>query len=147
MDFIKRSKEEDTLFELINNLIKNNYILVDVEYNSADEYVTVFVESLKENSIDNISSVNGIIYEHLEKVDFLKNNFSLEISSPGLFRKIRHRYELDIFKNRNIKVILDDKSVLNGINNGISGDNITISVDGEINSINLNSIKSVHLNG
>ena len=147
MDFIKRSKEEDTLFELINNLIKNNYILVDVEYNNADEYVTVFVESLKENSIDNISSVNGIIYEHLEKVDFLKNNFSLEISSPGLFRKIRHKYELDIFKNRNIKITLIDKSVLTGINNGINGDDIAISVDGEIKNINLNSIKSVHLNG
>lgn len=126
----------------------NNFKLVDIDVlkDGKETHVVLFVFN-EQSDIDSISKLNEKIYEILENVDFLKGGFSLEISSPGISRKIKFIEEFDIFKGKNVRVLMEDGNVLTGISCGISNDNVVVKINDEEILLDKNLIKKAALNG
>ena len=90
----------------------------------------------------------------LEPID--ENNYTLEVSSPGIDRVFKDRKEYDIFVSRHVKIIVDksfegsEGGVLRGTLKGLEGDSVMIipHIDphGQI-SIPIDSIRKTQLDG
>lgn len=132
---------ETTIEELVQPIIDtNNFELVDVEYvKEAGEYfLRIFVDKEGGISLNECEVVSRALSEILDVKDPIKDNYYLEVSSPGLDRPLKKdkdfvRYqgrdvEIKLYKplngskqfeaelvglteDKNIKVIIDNKEV------------------------------------
>lgn len=82
------SKVENLLKDIIENL---GYDLYDVQYvkEGKDFYLRIVID--KENGIDlnDCEKVNDAINDILDEADYIKDQYFLEVSSPGLERTLR----------------------------------------------------------
>ena len=108
-------KIEERVEELIKDKIENiGYSLYDVEYakEGPNYYLRVFIDS--ENGIDlnDCEKVSNEINEKLDEADYIKEQYFLEVSSPGverLLRKDRH-LEQNIGKQVEAKLFKKDEN-------------------------------------
>lgn len=83
------SKVEELLENTINSL---GYVLYDVLYEkeAKDYYLRIIID--KENGsidINDCEKVNNAINDMLDEADYIKDQYFLEVSSPGLERRLR----------------------------------------------------------
>lgn len=86
------SKIEEKVENLIKEKIENiGYELYDVEYakEGKNYFLRIFID--KENGIDlnDCEKVNDSISELLDEADYIKEQYFLEVSSPGIERTLR----------------------------------------------------------
>lgn len=98
------------LEQKINSLIQNDpeVFLVEIRIKPTNN-VKVFLDSDKGISIENLIRYNRALYKELEETSFFPgNDFSLEVSSPGLDEplKMNRQYQKNI--GRNVEVTLLD---------------------------------------
>ncbi|MGN1298631.1 MAG: ribosome maturation factor RimP [Candidatus Scatovivens sp.] len=81
-------KVEELLKEDINNL---GYEIYDVifEKEAKDFYLRIIIDSEKGISIDDCEKVSNQINSKLDKADYIKEQYFLEVSSPGIERNLR----------------------------------------------------------
>ena len=109
------AKIEERVEELIKQKIENiGYILYDVEYakEGPNYYLRIFIDS--ENGIDlnDCEKVSNEINEKLDEADYIKEQYYLEVSSPGIeriLRKDRH-LEQNIGKQVEAKLFKKDEN-------------------------------------
>ena len=109
------AKIEERVEELIKDKIENiGYILYDVEYakEGPNYYLRIFIDS--ENGIDlnDCEKVSNEINEKLDEADYIKEQYYLEVSSPGIeriLRKDRH-LEQNIGKQVEAKLFKKDEN-------------------------------------
>lgn len=79
---------------IINGL---NYKLYDVIYEkeAGENYLRIFIDNDSTISINDCEIVNNAITDLLDEKDFIKNQYVLEVSSPGLERRIRNDEQLN----------------------------------------------------
>ncbi|OHD12334.1 MAG: hypothetical protein A2086_08865 [Spirochaetes bacterium GWD1_27_9] len=134
----------------IKNFLQNEeFYLVETQIQERTEYlVTLFIYNKKDTSVESLGKINKKIYPLLEDIPFLARGFSLEVSSPGIFRKIKFFDEFNIFEGREIKITKEDGTTFSGILEGLK-DKLVYIIDKNKNthSFNLNEIKSASLNG
>lgn len=86
-------KVENLLEKTINDL---GYSLYDVEYakESKNYFLRIFID--KENGIDlnDCEKVNNAITDLLDEADYIKEQYFLEVSSPGVERVLRKEKHL-----------------------------------------------------
>jgi ribosome maturation factor RimP len=90
------------------------YFLVEVRINAGSN-VKVFIDADHGASIDKLVQYNRALYKNLEESGlFPDNNFSLEVSSPGLEEplKLQRQYSKNI--GRFVEVTLGDGSKIEG---------------------------------
>ena len=92
------AKIEERVEELINDKIENiGYSLYDVEYakEGPNYYLRIFIDS--ENGIDlnDCEKVSNEINEKLDEADYIKEQYFLEVSSPGIERVLRKDRHLE----------------------------------------------------
>ncbi|HOV13398.1 MAG TPA: hypothetical protein PK771_03855 [Spirochaetota bacterium] len=136
--------------EIVRPIVEEKkFLLVDVDLiEGNDPLVTLFIYNPSDTTVESLGKINKFLYPILEKLSFLKDGFSLEVSSPGLYRTINCKNEFDIFKGREVKVVCEDGLVLNGIiKNFDNNDLIIILKTKEEMIINLDKIKKATLNG
>lgn len=88
--------------ERVENLIKPSienlgYKLYDVQYakEGKDYYLRIFIENEKGSiSIEDCEKVNNAINELLDKADYIKEQYFLEVSSTGVEKIIRKEKHL-----------------------------------------------------
>ena len=103
-------KIEDLLKETIEKI---GYELYDVKYEKEgkDYYLRIFID--KENGIDlnDCEKVSQEINEILDKADYIKEQYYLEVSSPGIERILRkdEHLEKNIGKEIEIKQFKKDE--------------------------------------
>ena len=103
-------KIEDLLKETIERI---GYELYDVKYEKEgkDYYLRIFID--KENGIDlnDCEKVSQEINEILDKADYIKEQYYLEVSSPGIERILRkdEHLEKNIGKEIEIKQFKKDE--------------------------------------
>ena len=88
----KLAKIEEKVESLIKQNIENlGYELYDVEYvkEGPEYYLRIYID--KESGIDlnDCEKVSNEINEILDKADYIKEQYYLEVSSPGIERKLR----------------------------------------------------------
>jgi len=96
-------------------------------------------------TIDVCSRINKIARKSLEDEDFLGNDFSLEINSPGLNRKLRTLLDFRRVSNREVSLWLTepilDKEYLEVEVLGVDNDKLTVKYKDEIIDIDFCKIK------
>ena len=109
------AKIEERVEELIKDKIENiGYILYDVEYakEGPNYYLRIFIDSEKGIDLDDCEKVSNEINEKLDEADYIKEQYYLEVSSPGverILRKDRH-LEQNIGKQVEAKLFKKDES-------------------------------------
>ena len=145
------AKIEERVEELIKDKIENiGYDLYDVEYakEGPNYYLRIFIDS--ENGIDlnDCEKVSNEINEKLDEADYIKEQYYLEVSSPGverILRKDRH-LEQNIGKQVEAKLFKKDE---NGSKNYIGElkkfDEETVTIDEiKVERKNIAQLKTVY---
>ena len=99
------SQVEVLLEPIIQNL---GYILYDIQYikEGKDFYLRVTIDKPEGISIEDCETVNGAIDEPLDKMDYNKESYFLEVSSPGLERVLRKEWHFEKQMGNKIQVKL-----------------------------------------
>ncbi|MBR3249426.1 MAG: ribosome maturation factor RimP [Clostridia bacterium] len=107
------SKIEEKVENLVKKPINNiGYELYDVEYakEGKDYFLRIFIDNKNGISIEDCEKVNNVISDLLDEADYIKEQYFLEVSSPGIERVLRKdkHLEQNIGKDINIKLFRKD---------------------------------------
>ena len=148
------AKIEEKVEQLVKDPIeKLGYSLYDVEYvkEGPEYYLRIYID--KESGIDlnDCEKVSNEINEILDKADYIKEQYYLEVSSPGIERKLRKdkHLEQNISKNVEIKLFKKDnngKKEYTGKLKAFNQEEIIIETDKEIaiEGKNIAQIKTIY---
>ena len=148
------AKIEEKVEQLVKEPIeKLGYSLYDVEYvkEGPEYYLRIYID--KESGIDlnDCEKVSNEINEILDKADYIKEQYYLEVSSPGIERKLRKdkHLEQNISKNVEIKLFKKDndgKKEYTGKLKAFNQEEIIIETDKEITieRKNIAQIKTIY---
>lgn len=145
--------------ERVETLIKPNieaigYNLYDVEYakEGKNYFLRVFIDKIEGIDLEDCEKVSNEINELLDKADYIKEQYFLEVSSPGIERvlkKDRH-LEQNIGKEVHVKLFRKDengKKEYQGILQNFKEEKITVETEIdkiEIERKNIAQIKTVY---
>ena len=109
------AKIEEKVEQLVKDPIeKLGYSLYDVEYvkEGPEYYLRIYIEKDGGVSLNDCEKVSNEINEILDKADYIKEQYYLEVSSPGIERKLRKdkHLEQNISKNVEIKLFKKDNN-------------------------------------
>ena len=148
------AKIEEKVEQLVKDPIeKLGYSLYDVEYvkEGPEYYLRIYID--KESGIDlnDCEKVSNEINEILDKADYIKEQYYLEVSSPGIERRLRKykHLEQNIAKNVEIKQFKKDnngKKEYTGKLKAFNQEEIIIETDKEIaiERKNIAQIKTIY---
>ncbi len=83
---------EETVEEIVTELLANQgeMELVDVEYvKERDWYLRVFIDKKGGVEIDDCQNLSERLEEELDRRDLIREQYTLEVSSPGLDRVLK----------------------------------------------------------
>ncbi|MED5436699.1 MAG: hypothetical protein VX806_01060 [Pseudomonadota bacterium] len=100
--------EDSMVSEVLRIFEKSNYNLVRLIMNSGKERrIQIFAENSDHTmTLDDCEDVNNLIQEYFEKELNINENYSLEISSPGIERPLTRKNDFQVWSNNYIKVKL-----------------------------------------
>lgn len=142
---------EEMFLPIVNEL---NYELYYVEYvkENNEYYLRLYID--KESgriSLSDCEAVSRRISELLDEKDPIKDPYYLEVSSPGLNRRLYKDEHFNRFINSEIKVIftktIDGKKNIQGILKDNKEDVIVLEVEGNEINVPKDKIKSANLEG
>lgn len=145
---------EEKVEQLVKTKIEENgYELYDVEYakEGKNYFLRIFID--KENGIDinDCEKVNNAITDILDEANYIKEQYFLEVSSPGIERILKKDKHLEssIGEKVNIKLFKKDennKKEYQGILEKYNDEFITIKGDKEtqIERKNISQIKTIY---
>ena len=141
------SNIETKVEELLKPIVENiGYELYDVRYEKEgkDYYLRIIIDKPEGIDINDCEKVNNAINDILDEADYIKDQYFLEVSSPGLERVLRKdkHFENQIGNEISIKLFkaIDKQKELIGILEEYNKDELTIKVDDKTLKINLKDI-------
>ena len=143
---------ENRVQDLVENTITElGYELYDVQYvkEGKDYYLRIYIDSKKGIDLEDCEKVSNEVSTILDKNDFIKEQYFLEISSPGIERilrkdkhlkdKIGEEVEVSLFKPIN-----KQKSIV-GVLKDFDADTIEIEVENNILKIDRKNISLIKI--
>ena len=127
------------------------YELVDVELRLAgrDGLVRLYIDSADGIGLDDCEKVSRAVSALLDVEDPVAGNYNLEVSSPGLDRKLTKSKHFQRFIGHIVKVKLrmplDGRRRFRGELQSQSEENIVVEVDGQSHSLPLTMIDTARL--
>ena len=103
------SKVETKVEELIEPIVKSlGYKLYDVIYEkeAKDYYLRIFIDSENGISLEDCEKVNNAITDILDEKDYIKDQYFLEVSSPGIERVLRKDWQIQENIGKEVEVKL-----------------------------------------
>lgn len=140
------AKVEKLLEEII---IRLGYSLYDVIYakEGKDYYLRIVIDKPEGIDINDCENVNNAINDILDEADYIKDQYFLEVSSPGLERTLRKEkhFMSQIGKEVNIKLFkpINKQKELIGILKEYNNKEILIETEKETIKIDLKDIALV----
>lgn len=145
------SRLEEKIEELVTKPINDlGYRVYDVIYakEGKDNYLRIFIDNNAGISLDDCEKVNDAITEMLDEANYIKDQYFLEISSPGVERHIRKDSQLEEHREKEITVKLfkpiDKQKEFTGVLKDFSEDEIILSVDEKEIKIPRSTISSMN---
>jgi len=147
------AKIEEKVESLIKSKIQElGYILYDVEYvkEGKEYYLRIYIDSEKGISLDDCELVSNNITELLDKEDYIKEQYFMEVSSPGVERVLKKDKHLQ--NNIGVKVQIKlfkpfkGQKQYEGILKSFDEENIIIEMDSQdlnIERQNIAQIKTI----
>lgn len=130
------SKIEEKIEQLVTKPINAlGYRVYDVMYvkEGKDNYLRIFIDNDAGISLDDCEKVNNEITDMLDEANYIKDQYFLEISSPGVERHIRKEKHLEesIGKEIDIKLFkpIEKQKELTGTLQEFDKDKLTIATE------------------
>lgn len=147
------SKTEKVIIDLATPIAKNcGFYLYDVEYvkEGGIWFLRVYVDKEEGGiSIDECEEFSRAFSDVLDKADPISQNYYLEVSSPGIERKLKTKEHFEKYMGQAIDVglykAINGSKQLTGELSGYEGDKIKIQVGEEELWLNLSDTTTVHL--
>ena len=143
-------KIESLTSKTINDL---GYELYDVQYvkEGKDYFLRIYIDSEKGIDLDDCEKVSNAITELLDKEDYIKEQYFLEVSSPGIERILKKDKHLQANIGNLVEVKLfkpiEKQKVIQGILKEFNKETLTIEANDkniEIERKNSSVIKTVY---
>ena len=145
---------ETNIIKIIEPIINNlGYEVYDVIYEKEgkDNYLRIFIDNGKQITLEDCEKVNDAIADILDEKDLIKSQYFLEVSSPGLERRIRNDKQLEMFKNEKVEIHLfkaiDKQKIITGILKNYDQEKIVLQVDENeisVDKTNISKMKNVY---
>lgn len=143
---------EERVEKLLSEKIESiGYELYDVEYSKEGKnyFLRIFIDKPDGIDLNDCEKVNNEINEILDKAYYIKDQYFLEVSSPGIERIIRKEKHLKkyIGNEVNIKLFKKDeqgKKEYQGILKNFDQDSIELEQNIKIQRKNIAQIKTVY---
>lgn len=146
---------EEKVEKLLNNKIEElGYDLYDVEYakEGKNYYLRIFIDKLEGIDLKDCEKVNDAINTLLDDANYIKEQYFLEVSSPGIERALRKDKHLEQNKGKEIRINLFKKAQngnkeYQGILKDFNDAQIIIEIEDEkieIDRKNISLIKTVY---
>ncbi len=117
---------------------KIGYELYDVEYAKEGKnfFLRIFIDKPEGIDLNDCEKVNDAINDILDEADYIKEQYFLEVSSPGIEKILKKDRHLEQNKGKEIGIKLfqkdeEGKKEHQGILQSFGKDSITIRVEGE----------------
>lgn len=130
---------------------ERKYYIVDVTYKREGRNFVLRVVLDKKGGItmDECTALNNELGEILDKENVIGDEYTLEVSSPGLDRKLRKDTDFIWAVGKKVKVTtyvpFDGKSVFTGMLLGLGEGTVVVSVNGNSTEIPRGKIASARL--
>ena len=111
---------EEKLVSLLAAPIKNvGYELVDLEFNrhGSLQIIQLFIDNPNGIGIEDCVAVNQVVQEVMDSEDPISEAYTIEVSSPGIFRKLKTAEHYKTFTGQRINVRLHQK--IQGVKNAV----------------------------
>ena len=138
---------ETRVEELLKSIIENiGYELYDVRYEKEgkDYYLRIIIDKPEGIDINDCENVNNAINDILDEADYIKDQYFLEVSSPGLERILRKdkHFEKQVGNEISLKFFkpINKQKEMIGILEEYTNGELTIKVEEETLKINLKDI-------
>ena len=145
------AKIEERVEELIKDKIENiGYSLYDVEYakEGPNYYLRIFIDNEKGIDLNDCEKVSNEINEKLDEADYIKEQYYLEVSSPGIERILRKDRHLEQNIGKQVEARLfkkDERGNKNYIGELKEFDSETVTIDEvKIERKNIALLKTVY---
>lgn len=148
---MKRDAVEEFVSGVVESIIESTELeLVDVEYvHEREWYLRVFLDKEGGIDLDDCQMVSEQLSQVLDEKDPIKENYLLEVSSPGLDRVLKKDKDFVRYHGRDVDIQLfkpiDGKKQYTGALQGFSEEAITIQVQEETISIERATIAQIRL--
>ncbi len=142
---------EEKVKELVLPILEErNLKLVDIEFiKGARPVLRIYIYNPEGTTIENCEWVSRRIGALLDIEDPIPYPYILEVSSPGLDRKLKNKDEYNIFKGRDIRIYtkepVHEKTSFRGKLKGIENDVIKLEEEGETIDIPYDKVSSAKL--
>lgn len=98
-----------------SHLSDEAHFIVDVVISKHKPYkVSVFLDGDKGITIDDCSNLSRALSEDLDTIDLIKDNYTLEVGTPGLDHPLKLKRQYVKNTGRSIRVLRTDNSSLQG---------------------------------
>lgn len=148
------AKIEEKIETLLSDVITNlGYELYDVEYakEGKDYFLRIYIDNENGISLEDCEKVNNAIDGILDKADFIKERYFLEVSSTGVERTLRKDKHLEKNLGEKVEVKLfkqmNGKKQIIGILESFDANNVYVKeedIEQEIERKNIALIKTVY---
>ena len=104
-----RKSIEATIEEIVQPIVDaKNFEIVDIEYvkEAGEYYLRVYLDKEGGISLSDCEVVSRELSEILDKKDPIKDNYFLEVSSPGLDRPLKKEKDFIRYKGRDVEIKL-----------------------------------------
>lgn len=144
------SKIEEKVENLISDTVCNlGYSIYDVMYvkEGQNYFLRIFIDSPNGISLNDCEKVNDAISDMIDKANYIKEQYFLEISSPGVERHIRSNKHLQLNLNQQINVKcfkpINKQKEFTGVLTNFDDESITLEIEKNIINISKNNISSM----
>ena len=148
------AKIEEKIETLLSDVITNlGYELYDVEYakEGKDYFLRIYIDNENGISLEDCEKVNNAIDGILDKADFIKERYFLEVSSTGVEKTLRKDKHLEKNLGEKVEVKLfkqmNGKKQIIGILESFDANNVYVKdedIEQEIERKNIALIKTVY---
>ncbi|MPQ42411.1 ribosome maturation factor RimP [Clostridium tarantellae] len=143
---------EDLCLPIVENELK--YELYHIEYvkENNEYYLRLYIDKPNERiSLKDCETVSRRISEMLDEKDPIKDAYYLEVSSPGLNRKLYKDSHFSRYIENEIYIgftkTIENKKNIKGILKEVNEDNIVVEIEGNNFSVPKCKIKTANLEG
>lgn len=130
---------------------KIGYDLYDVEYakEGKNYFLRIFIDKSEGIDLQDCEKVNDAINDLLDEADYIKEQYFLEVSSPGIERILRKNKHLEQNRGKEIHIKLfkkdeNGKKEYRGILQGFDEEKIILEENIEVERKNIAQIKTVY---
>ncbi len=146
------NKTEQRVFELVSPVVEGfNCYIYAVEFvkEGPERHLIIYVDKEGGVSISDCEDVSRAVNDLLDKDDFIDEKYVLEVSSPGVERKLTEDWHFEKYKNSMVAISL--YSPVNGKKKHIGtlldydGVKIVLDIDGTVTEFDKKAVGSVNI--